>query len=134
MAKSKKQEEYIAVGRRKQATARIRLVPGSGKIIANRREFETYFPEESIRGYIMQPLQIVGAGDSFDIKATLTGGGKVGQAGALRHGIARALVEANQEHRLTLKESGMLTRDARVKERKKYGQPGARKRFQFSKR
>lgn len=133
MAKSKI-EEYLSVGRRKEATARVRISPGSGKTMINKREFDNYFYDESIRGFIQQPLMIVGATESFDIKATIRGGGQVGQAGALRHGIARALVEANPDYRSTLKESGMLTRDARVKERKKYGQPGARKRFQFSKR
>ncbi len=131
---AKKQQEFLGVGRRKEASARVRLTPGKGKVTANKREFEDYFPQEALRGYILQPLMMVGAGDSYDIKARLSGGGVSGQAGALRHGIARALVEANPDYRSTLKESGMLTRDARVKERKKYGQPGARKRFQFSKR
>ncbi len=131
---TKTKEEHLSVGRRKQATARVRLSPGSGKITVNKHEFADYFKEEAVRGFILQPLMIVGATESFDVRTTIRGGGPVGQAGALRHGIARALVEANDEYRSTLKQSGMLTRDARVKERKKYGQPGARKRFQFSKR
>jgi small subunit ribosomal protein S9 len=110
------------------------MTPGSGKIIVNKREFEDYFPSRTIRGYVTQPLMITGQTESYDVVANLAGGGIAGQAGALRHGIARALQTANSDLRPVLKESGMLTRDAREKERKKPGQPGARKRFQFSKR
>jgi len=126
--------EHWATGRRKSASARVRIRPGSGTVTVNKREFKDYFPSDAVRGYIMQPLTITGATAAFDIFATLKGGGQIGQAGAVRHGIARALVEANADFRSVLKESGMLTRDSRKKERKKYGQPGARKRFQFSKR
>lgn len=133
MAK-KKIEEIWATGRRKSAAARVRIKAGKGQLTVNKRAFEEYFPDAAIRSYIMQPLVISGTAESFDVAANIKGGGSVGQAGALRHGIARALIGANPELRSVLKESGMLTRDARVKERKKYGQPGARKRFQFSKR
>ena len=131
---AKKQEQHWATGRRKSATARVRIAPGSGQVTVNKREFENYFQSDAIRGFVMQPLMITGATESFDVFANIKGGGSIGQAGALRHGIARALVEANADWRSVLKESGMLTRDSRKKERKKYGQPGARKRFQFSKR
>jgi small subunit ribosomal protein S9 len=127
-------EEHWATGRRKNAAARVRIRPGRGGVTVNKREFEAYFPNDAVRGYVLQPMMITGVTESFDIFATIKGGGSMGQAGALRHGLARALVEANPEYRSVLKESGMLTRDARKKERKKYGQPGARKRFQFSKR
>ncbi len=131
---AKRKEEFLATGRRKSATARVRIVPGTGKITANGRDVEDYFCSKSLAGYVHQPLMITGTEAAFDIRANICGGGMVGQAGALRHGIARALTVANPELRSVLKESGMLTRDSRVKERKKYGQPGARKRFQFSKR
>lgn len=131
---AKATEERWATGRRKSATAQVRIKPGTGKIEVNHRPVESYFQEEALRGYIVQPLMITGTADQFDITANIKGGGIVGQAGALRHGIARALQIAKEELRSVLKESGMLTRDSRVKERKKYGQPGARKRFQFSKR
>jgi small subunit ribosomal protein S9 len=131
---AKTTEEHWATGRRKSATARVRIKPGKGKIEVNHRPVEAYFQEDAMRGYIMQPLVLTGMSEQFDISANIKGGGVVGQAGALRHGIARALQTANAELRMILKESGMLTRDARVKERKKYGQPGARKKFQFSKR
>ena len=127
-------DEVQAVGRRKSAVAGVRLRPGTGKVTVNKREFEQYFPCDALRGYVTQPLMITGTTQAFDIHANIKGGGTVGQAGALRHGIARGLIAANSELRAVLKESGMLTRDSRVKERKKYGQPGARKRFQFSKR
>ena len=122
------------VGRRKCASAQVRLVPGSGKITVNKREFSQYFPTEALRGYIQQPLQVVGGVDKYDIHVTVKGGGSIGQAGAVRHGLARALEKLEASNREILKENGMLTRDARVKERKKAGRPGARKRFQFSKR
>lgn len=127
-------DQVQVVGRRKSAVARVRMAPGTGKITVNKREFEDYFPSRTIRGYVTQPLMITGMTEAYDISATLSGGGIAGQAGALRHGIARALQDTNHDLRAVLKESGMLTRDARVKERKKPGQPGARKRFQFSKR
>jgi len=126
--------EVKAVGRRKAAVARVRMQPGKGKLVVNKRGFAEYFPSKTIRGYVEQPLMITGQMEAFDIAVTVCGGGIIGQAGALRHGIARALEKTNGGLRAVLKESGMLTRDARVKERKKPGQPGARKRFQFSKR
>lgn len=123
-----------ATGRRKCATAQVRIRPGKGKIMINNRPFDEYFPVETTRGYAMQPLQVTGNLDKYDIFVTVRGGGKMGQAGAFRHGLARALQKGEPSYRDVLKESGMLTRDSRVKERKKPGQPGARKRFQFSKR
>ena len=126
--------EIVATGRRKTAVARVRMSPGVGKIFVNGKEFSAYFTDEALRAFIEQPLNYVSAGDQFDIHARMDGGGMAGQAGALRHGISRALVEANPEYRDALKVKGCLTRDGRMKERKKPGQPGARKRFQFSKR
>ena len=126
--------EIYATGRRKSASARVRIVPGSGKIKVNGQEYDKYFETEALCGYIRQPLNVTNALTQFDITATILGGGKAGQAGALRHGIARALVKADEEYKSVLKDCGMLTRDSREKERKKPGQPGARKRFQFSKR
>ncbi len=123
-----------ATGRRKCAVARVRIAPGTGKVVVNSKDWNEYFTTEALRGYIMQPLQTVNGMDKFDIIATLDGGGIAGQAGALRHGISRALVIYNEDLRGALKAAGMLTRDSRVKERKKPGQPGARKHFQFSKR
>ena len=126
--------EFCAIGRRKSASARVRIAAGSGKITVNDEAFDKYFTTEATRGYIMQPLKLTGLESALDISANITGGGVAGQAGALRHGIARALLKYDENLRADLKASGMLTRDARVKERKKAGQPGARKRFQFSKR
>jgi small subunit ribosomal protein S9 len=126
--------EIYATGRRKSASARVRIAPGSGKIKVNGLEYDKYFETEALCGYIRQPLNVTNALSLFDITATILGGGKAGQAGALRHGIARALVKADEEYKSVLKDCGMLTRDSREKERKKPGQPGARKRFQFSKR
>ena len=126
--------EIYATGRRKSASARVRIAPGSGKIKVNGMEYDKYFETEALCGYIRQPLNVTNAQSLFDITATILGGGKAGQAGALRHGIARALVKADEEYKSVLKDCGMLTRDSREKERKKPGQPGARKRFQFSKR
>ncbi len=126
--------EIGATGRRKTASARVRVCQGSGKIKVNGENFEKYFNVEAIRGFILQPLTLTGLGNTLDVCATITGGGKTGQAGALRHGIARALIKFDESLRPVLKNSGMLTRDSREKERKKAGQPGARKRFQFSKR
>ena len=126
--------EFCATGRRKSASARVRIAAGSGKITVNDQAFDKYFVAEATRGYIMQPLELTGLNASIDISANISGGGIAGQAGALRHGIARALIKYDESLRADLKASGMLTRDAREKERKKSGQPGARKRFQFSKR
>lgn len=129
-----KSEEILATGRRKCAVARVRLQSGTGKIEVNGKALEEYFPSEALCGYIHQVLKVTGAEGKVDIRANLDGGGMSGQAGALRHGVARALVKLNEQVKATLKDAGMLTRDARVKERKKPGQPGARRRFQFSKR
>ena len=126
--------EYYATGRRKTSTARVFLRPGKGLITVNHREFDNYFPTEMLRMNVRRPLQITETVDKFDILATVAGGGVNGQAGAVRLGIARALVEYNAELRKQLKKDGLLTSDSRVKERKKYGLAGARKRFQFSKR
>jgi small subunit ribosomal protein S9 len=126
--------QYYGTGRRKTSTARVFLRPGSGAISVNRRAFEAFFPTEALRTQIRTPLVLTETTDKFDILATVAGGGVSGQAGAVKLGIARALIEYNLELRKKLKTEGMLTRDARGKERKKYGQKGARKRFQFSKR
>ena len=126
--------QYYATGRRKTSTARVFLRPGTGAISVNRRAFEAFFTTEALRTQIKQPLVITETMDKFDILATVAGGGVSGQAGAVRLGIARALVEYNLELCKRLKGEGLLTRDARAKERKKYGMAGARKRFQFSKR
>jgi len=129
-----KTKEFHATGRRKTAVAHVSLVPGTGAIRVNRKDFDVYFAVEALRSYVLQPLQLTSTRETFNIKAQLTGGGVAGQAGALRHAIARALVLSDGTLREVLKNSGCLTRDARMKERKKPGQPGARKRFQFSKR
>jgi small subunit ribosomal protein S9 len=126
--------QYYGTGRRKTSTARVFLRPGTGAISINRRAFDAFFPSEALRTQIRQPLILTETADKFDILATVAGGGVSGQAGAVRLGIARALVEYNFELRKRLKKDGLLTRDARIKERKKYGMAGARKRFQFSKR
>ena len=126
--------QQLATGRRKTATARVFLRPGKGQITVNNRPFEHYFVSESARAYVKQPLLAVELADRFDILILADGGGVSGQAGAARLGIARALIEFNAELRGKLKQLGFLTRDAREHERKKYGQKGARKRFQFSKR
>jgi len=126
--------QYYGTGRRKTSTARVFLRPGTGTIIINRREFADFFPTDVLRTEIRQPLQLTETGDKFDILATVAGGGIAGQAGAVRLGIARALCQYSLELRPALKKEGLLTRDARAKERKKYGLAGARKRFQFSKR
>ena len=126
--------QYYATGRRKTSTARVFLRPGSGAISINSRAFDAFFPTEVLRLRIRTPLVLTETADKFDILATVAGGGVSGQAGAVRLGIARALVEYNAELRKPLKTEGLLTRDARAKERKKYGMAGARKRFQFSKR
>src|SRR5579864_1350166 len=129
-----KTSEFQGTGRRKTSIARVRLATGTGKITVNGRPFENYFPMDSIRGIVTQPLAVTGTADKFDIRVNVTGGGPTGQAGAVRHGIARALLHVDANFRPQLKAEGLLTRDPRMKERKKYGQPGARKRFQFSKR
>ena len=126
--------EYYATGRRKTSTARVFLRPGKGDITVNHREFNAYFPTDALRTQVKRPLQLTESGERFDILATVAGGGINGQAGAVRLGIARALVLSNAELRKALKKDGLLTSDSRVKERKKYGLAGARKRFQFSKR
>jgi small subunit ribosomal protein S9 len=126
--------QHLGTGRRKTALARVRLATGTGKILVNGRPFETYFPLESLRVMATQPLTVTGSADKFDAQITVTGGGPNGQAGAVRHGLARALLTVDANMRPVLKAEGLLTRDPRKKERKKYGQPGARKRFQYSKR
>jgi small subunit ribosomal protein S9 len=126
--------EYYATGRRKTSTARVFLRPGKGDITVNHREFANYFPTDQLRTVVRKPLNLTETVETFDILATVAGGGITGQAGAVRLGIARALVEFNADLRKALKKEGLLTSDSRVKERKKYGLAGARKRFQFSKR
>jgi small subunit ribosomal protein S9 len=126
--------QYYGTGRRKTSTARVFLRPGSGAISVNHKAFDAFFTTEAVRTQIRQPLVLTETADKFDILATVAGGGISGQAGAVRLGISRALVEYNLELRKKLKDEGLLTRDARAKERKKYGMAGARKRFQFSKR
>ena len=126
--------EYYGTGRRKSSTARVFLRPGSGTITINRRAFDDAFPTEALRTQIKTPLVLTENADKYDVVATVAGGGVAGQAGAVRLGIARALVLSNGDLRKALKKDGFLTRDARIKERKKYGLAGARKRFQFSKR
>jgi small subunit ribosomal protein S9 len=125
---------FVATGRRKTAVARVWLNSGTGKRLVNRRKFDDYFPSEALRNYIEQPLKLTNTSEKFDISAKVSGGGITGQAGALRHALARAVSAADTSLREVLKNSGCLTRDSRMKERKKAGQPGARKRFQFSKR
>ena len=126
--------QYLGTGRRKSSVARVFLRPGKGEIKVNDRAFENYFPTESTRAVVRQPLLATETMDKFDILVLANGGGVAGQAGAVRLGVARALVEFNAELRSRLKKLGLLTRDPRQHERKKYGQKGARKRFQFSKR
>ena len=126
--------QYYGTGRRKTSTARVFLRPGTGTVNINRRAFEAFFPTEALRTQIRQPLMLTETADKFDILATVAGGGVNSSAGAVRLGIARALVLFNAELRKALKKDGLLTSDSRVKERKKYGMAGARKRFQFSKR
>ena len=126
--------QYYGTGRRKSATARVYLRPGTGEVRVNRKTFEQYFPNQTLRMIIRQPLQMTDTANKFDVVVNVAGGGPAGQAGAVRHGITRALMEFNSDLRRALKQAGLVTRDPRVKERKKYGQKGARKRFQFSKR
>jgi small subunit ribosomal protein S9 len=125
---------YQTTGRRKSSIARIILKPGTGQIVVNKKSIENYFPRETLQMIVRQPLEFVGMHNKLDIKAIVRGGGLSGQAGAIRHGIARALTLVDSDLRGKLKKEGLLTRDPRMKERKKYGQKGARKRFQFSKR
>jgi small subunit ribosomal protein S9 len=127
-------QQFLGTGRRKTSVARVRLCPGSGKIVVNDRPFEKYFLLETLRMIATAPLVKTATNAKFDVIITVQGGGPTGQAGAVRHGIARALLASDATLRPALKADGFLTRDARMKERKKYGQPGARKRFQFSKR
>jgi len=126
--------EFLGTGRRKTAVARVRLANGSGKIIVNGRTFDVYFAAETLRSTATQPLTVTGTEGKLDVRVNVAGGGPNGQAGAVRHGIARALLQFDANLRGTLKSEGLLTRDPRMRERKKYGQPGARKRFQYSKR
>jgi len=131
---AEKTSDFLGTGRRKTSIARVRLSNGSGKITVNGRTFENYFSTETLRGVVTQPLNLTQTTSRFDVNVNVTGGGPAGQAGAVRHGIARALIAADSTLRPTLKADGLLTRDPRMRERKKYGQPGARKRFQYSKR
>ena len=126
--------EILATGRRKCAVARVRMVPGTGKVTVNGKNWEEYFTTEALRGFIAQPFVVSSTVDKFDLAVRLDGGGMSGQAGALRHGIARALLLASEDNRPILKKAGFLTRDPRMKERKKYGLKAARRAPQFSKR
>ncbi len=126
--------QNYGTGRRKSATARVFIRPGTGEIVVNKRKFEDYFQNEVHRMVIRQPLHLTDSVGKFDILVNVDGGGPAGQAGAVRHGLTRALIELNPDFRTRLKKAGFVTRDPRAKERKKYGQKGARKRFQFSKR
>lgn len=128
------QVQYIGTGRRKSSVARVRLVPGNGRVVVNGRDIEEYFNLETLRVVAKQPLVATENAGSYDVLVNVTGGGYTGQAGAIRHGIARALLQADPEYRAVLKSAGYLTRDARMKERKKYGLKGARRAPQFSKR
>ncbi|WP_291320941.1 30S ribosomal protein S9 [Desulfonatronospira sp.] len=129
-----KEEYFYGKGKRKTSTARTRLYSGSGQILVNGRPYQEYFPRATLQMIINQPLKLTHAAGKFDIKVNVDGGGLAGQAEAVRHGISRALLQVDQEHRPVLKKAGLLTRDSRVKERKKYGQRGARAKFQYSKR
>ena len=128
------QKENIGIGRRKEAVARVWMQPGTGKVIVNKRDLDTYFGRETLKMILRQPFDVTDTNGQFDLKINVTGGGLSGQAGAIRHGITRALIKHNGSFRDSLKKAGFVTRDSRRVERKKYGQPGARKRFQFSKR
>jgi len=129
-----KTNEFLGTGRRKTSVARVRIAAGTGKITINGRTAENYFPVESTRNTALEPLITSGTTGKLNIRIKVSGGGPSGQAGAVRHGISRALIASDANLRPALKAEGFLTRDSRMKERKKYGQPGARKRFQFSKR
>ncbi|HNZ77212.1 MAG TPA: 30S ribosomal protein S9 [Bacilli bacterium] len=128
------QVQYYGTGRRKSSVARVRLVPGSGKITINKRDFVDYIPSAAVRLDVLQPLNLTNTTNNYDVLVNVDGGGIVGQAGAIRHGITRALMEVNDDFRIVLKKAGMVTRDPRVKERKKYGLKGARRAPQYSKR
>ncbi|ALC83366.1 MULTISPECIES: 30S ribosomal protein S9 [Bacillus] len=128
------QVQYYGTGRRKSSVARVRLVPGEGRIVVNQREITDYIPSPALIEDIKQPLTLTETASNYDVLVSVNGGGYAGQSGAIRHGIARALLQADPEYRLTLKRAGLLTRDARMKERKKYGLKGARRAPQFSKR
>ena len=125
---------FYGTGRRKSSVARVYVQPGSGKIVINKRDIDEYFPEETLKVIVRQPLNAIGAVVKFDVKVNVKGGGYTGQAGAIRHGLSRALVEADLDNKSTLKSAGFLTRDPRMKERKKYGLKAARRAPQFSKR
>lgn len=127
-------DRFYATGRRKTSVARVWIRPGAGRIIVNRRAFEDYFPRETLRMIIAQPLEVTSTVGQFDVFVTVGGGGPSGQAGAVRHGLTRALARFDEKFRQPLKKAGLLTRDPRMRERKKYGQPGARQKFQYSKR
>ncbi len=127
-------DRSYGTGRRKTSVARVWIKPGSGRIMVNRRTFEDYFPRETLRMIIAQPFQVTSTDGQFDVFVNVGGGGPTGQAGAVRHGLARALCRYDEKLRLPLKKAGLLTRDPRMRERKKYGQPGARQKFQYSKR
>ena len=131
---AKKIVQYMGTGRRKSSVARVRLVPGAGKIMINDREFAEYIPSAAVRLDVLQPLNLTNTATSYDVLVSVLGGGISGQAGAIRHGITRALLEVNPEFRPVLKKAGLITRDPRAKERKKYGLKGARRSPQFSKR
>lgn len=126
--------QYYGTGKRKSSTARVFLTPGTGQVVINSENYQEYFPGKTQQGIVLQPLKITENLEKFDLYINVAGGGYTGQAGAIRHGISRALLEFDSELRQTLKKAGFLTRDPRIKERKKYGQPGARKKYQFSKR
>ena len=126
--------QYMGTGRRKKSVARVRLVPGNGKVVINNREIETYFGLETLRMIVNQPLVLTGTKDKFDVLVNVHGGGFTGQAGAIRHGITRALIKADENLKPELKKAGFVTRDPRMKERKKYGLKKARRAPQFSKR
>lgn len=126
--------QYIGTGRRKKSIARVRLVPGNGKVTVNQRDFDEFFDYETLKVKAKEPMVITGTVDKYDVIVSVEGGGFTGQAGAIRHGIARALLKVDEEFRPTLKKAGMLTRDPRMKERRKYGLKKARKAPQFSKR
>lgn len=127
-------QKWYATGRRKESVARVWITPGEGNIVINSRTMDEYFGRETSKMVVVQPLELVEQKGKIDVQVNVVGGGLSGQAGAIRHGITRALMEYNPEYRPVLKKAGLVTRDARAVERKKYGQPGARKRFQFSKR
>lgn len=129
-----KQTCFVATGRRKSSVARVRMIPGVGEMVVNQKAFETYFGRSALQMIVQQPFKVTGTVGRFNIAANICGGGLTGQADALKHGIARALLCMNPDYRKPLKKAGFLTRDPRVKERKKYGHKKARKRFQYSKR